>query len=301
MQIKSPIFAVVLVLMLAFNTAHASEVTQLHKGLILNANLELAPHKTMADGVILITHAGLLHRGMETVVYLQKLLKEHGYNTLAINLSLGLNDRHGAYDCKVTHRHRNQDAAEEIGAWLDWLKGRGTQRVVLLGHSRGGAQTALYAAEQDNPLVQAVVLMAPATIANNDAAEYQKRFTQALAPTLALAKKLVKEGKGTTVLTHVNVMTCADVSVTAESFDSYFGEPLRLDTPSLIPKFKKPVLVLVAGADEIVVGLERKIAPLVDGQRVQMNVIDGSDHFFRDLSADDAIDATEAFLKRVHF
>ena len=123
--------------------AHANEVTQPFKGITLNANLELAKDKKPADGVILITHGGLAHRGMELVTNLQKLLKERGYNTLAINLSLGLNDRHGMYDCMVTQRHYNDDAADEIGAWVGWLKKQGATRVALLGHSRGGTQTAL--------------------------------------------------------------------------------------------------------------------------------------------------------------
>ena len=43
--------------------AEAKEVTFQHKGLTLNANLELAVDKTLADGVILITYGGLAHRG----------------------------------------------------------------------------------------------------------------------------------------------------------------------------------------------------------------------------------------------
>jgi pimeloyl-ACP methyl ester carboxylesterase len=284
---------------LAFSSVavEAKEVTLKHKGLTLNADYELAAGKTPADGVILITHGALAHRGMETITYLQNLLKDKGYNTLAINLSLGLNNRHGMYDCKVTHRHRNADAAEEIGAWVDWLKGQGVTRVTLLGHSRGGAQTALYAAERDNPSVKAVVLLAPSTRENNDAADYQRRHNKPLAPVLEKAQKLVKDGKGGTVLEHIDLLYCPDTSATADSFVSYHGPDPRLDTPSLIPKLKKPTLVVVAGNDEVVVVLDKKMAPLADGKRVQMKVIDGADHFFRDLYADDAVEAIDAFLK----
>ena len=38
------------------------------------------------------------------------------------------------------------------------------------------------------------------------------------------------------------------------------------------------------------------MASLADGKRVQMKVIDGADHFFRDLNADDAVEAIDAFL-----
>jgi pimeloyl-ACP methyl ester carboxylesterase len=275
----------------------AKEATLKHKGLTLNANVELAAGMTLADGAILITHGALAHYGMETVVYLQKLFKDRGHNTLAINLSLGLDNRHGMYDCKVIHRHRNDDAADEIGAWVNWLQKQGSKRVALIGHSRGGAQTALFAAERDHALVKAVVLLAPATRDNTDAAAYQRRYNQPLAPMLEKADKLIREGKGDTLLERANLMQCRDIPVTAEGFVSYYGPKARVDALSLIPKIKKPTLVVVAGNDEIVVGLDKKAPPLVDGKRVQLKVVDGADHMFRDLFADDAVDAIDAFLK----
>lgn len=286
---------------IAAGLAHADEVTLPYKALTLNANLELATGKKADDGVVLITHGMLAHRGMETIAYLQNLFKEKGYNTLAINLSLGLDNRHGMYDCKVTHRHRNDDAADEIGAWVDWLKGQGAKRVTLLGHSLGGAQTALYAAERDNALVRAVVLLAPATLDNHDASSYQERYQKPLAAVLEKAQKLVKNGKGGTVLGHTDFLYCPDTTVTADTFVSYYGPDPRLDTPALIPNIKKPTLVVVAGNDEVVVGLDKKVAPLVNGKRAQMGVVDGADHFFRDLYADDAVEAIVAFLKEAGY
>lgn len=275
----------------------AKEVTQTYKGLTLNANLELAAGKTLADGVILITHGSLAHRDMEIIRYLRKLFRERGDNTLAINLSLGFDNRHGMYDCQTPHRHRNDDAAEEIAAWVDWLKGQGAQRVAVLGHSRGGAQTALYAAEHDDAVVKAVVLMAPATAANTDAAGYARRFNKPLAPLLARAQRLVAAGKGDTLLEHSDFLFCADTSVTAAAFVSYYGAGERVDSPALIARIGKPTLVVVAGSDEVVMGLDTLVAPLADGKRVRMKVIDGAGHFFRDLYADDAVDAIDRFLQ----
>ncbi len=275
----------------------AQEVTLLHKGLTLNANLELTKDKKPGDGVILITHGGLVHNGVEIVVDLQNQLKERGYNTLAINLSLGLNNRHNEYDCQVTHHHRNIDAADEIGVWVYWLKQQGAKQATLLGHSRGGAQTALYVAEQDNALMKNVVLIAPAIRENTDAAGYLQRYGKPLAPLLAKAQKLIKDGKGDTVLEHIGILNCADTSATANSFVAYNGQDPRLDTPYLMHKIKKPILVVVAGNDEIVIGLEKKLTSLASDKRVQMKVIDGADHFFRDLYTDDLVEVIDAFLK----
>lgn len=297
MRLKPCISVFILGVAVAVSTVHADEVRLPYKNLTLNANLELAAGQPLNDGAILITHGGLAHHGMELISYLQKLLKTRGYSSLAINLSLGLNNRHGMVDCNITHRHLNDDAVDEIGAWMNWLKQQGTRRVVLLGHSRGGAQTALYAVERDDARVKAVVLMAPATEDNTNPAMYPKRYQKQLMPLLQQAQKLKDAGKGSTMIEHVGLMGCSDTTVTASTFVSYYGQDPRLDTPYLIPKLKKPTLIVVAGSDEEVVGLDKKVAPLADGTRIQMKIIEGADHTFRDLATDDAADAIDAFLK----
>ncbi len=279
------------------SAVNAQEITLQHKGLTLNADLELAAGNTVTDGVILITHGSLAHRAMETITYLRKLFKEYQYNTLAINLSLGLNHRHGMYNCEHTHSHRNNDAIEEISLWVAWLEQQGVKQVTLLGHSRGGAQTALYAVERSNPLIKAVVLLAPATAENTSVDAYRNRYNLALEPLLRKAKQLVKDGKGDTVLGHIGLLTCRDTSATADTFLSYYGQDSRLDTPTLIPKLNVPTLVIVAGGDSVVVDLDKKLEPLIHGTRAQMVIVDGADHMFRDLYADDAVEVIHEFLQ----
>ena len=290
-------WGVVLGVAVLFNAAIADEVSLPYKNLKLNADLTLAPGKKVADGVVLITHGTLAHRDMEMLVAMRNLLRDKGFNTLAINLSLGLDNRHGMYDCKTTHKHRNDDATHEIGAWVAWLKSQGATSIALLGHSRGGAQTAHYAAEHDSPLIKAVVLMAPAVADNASAEGYQQRYKKPLAPVLAKARKLVKQGKGETVLTKTSLLSCPDASVTAASFASYYGQHPHSDTLVLLPKVNGPTLVLWGDKDEIVTGLDKKMAGLMDGKRAQFKTIEGADHFFRDLYAEDAVDVIAPFLK----
>jgi pimeloyl-ACP methyl ester carboxylesterase len=276
--------------------AAAGEVTLRHQGLTLNAEFDAGSPNP--ESVVLITHGGLGHRGMELVGRLRELLRERGHASLAINLGLGLDDRHGMYDCKIPHRHRHADAAEEIGAWVDWLRRQGVKRVTLLGHSRGGAQTALYAAGRNDPLLHSVILLAPDTRESNDADAYRRRHGKALAPVLDRARELVRAGKGGTVLEHTDFLHCADTSVSADTFVSYYGPDPRLDTAHSIPGIRRPLLLVLAGEDEIVVN-NAKFRSLADGARVQMRVIDGAGHFFLDLYADDAADAVLAFLRDV--
>lgn len=300
MPVKSKGYLILVLLLgvLSAGRVHAGEVTLKHQGLTLNAELELAPGRKLADGVILITHGMQAHNNMENLAYLRSLLKDKGYNTLAINLSLGLDNRHGFYDCTRPSTHMYTDAVGEIGAWVAWLGGQGAKKIVLLGHSSGGAQTALFAAEHDDPLVRAVILMAPsASDEKEQARSYRERYGKPLAPILARAESLVKAGKGDTLLAHVPFLAlCKDTSVTAASFVSYYGPDPRRNTITLLPKIRKPTLIFVAGDDQLVKGLDRKAAPFVDGKRIRLKVIPGSDHFFRDLWMDDAVDAMASFL-----
>ena len=95
MRTKRYITTVILALSMMSGIAYADEITLSFKNLTLNANMVLAENGHLTDGVILITHGGLTHNRSDTMTYLQKLFKEHGYNTLAINLSLAIDNRQG--------------------------------------------------------------------------------------------------------------------------------------------------------------------------------------------------------------
>lgn len=281
----------------AVTTAAAEEVTLEHGGLTLNARLETAREDWQAGPVVLITHGTLAHNGMEIIATLQGLLMDQGLSSLAINLSLGLDDRHGMYDCAVPHAHRHTDALDEIGVWLDWLKRRGVRRVVLAGHSRGGNQTAWFAAERPDPAVTGVVLIAPATWSESHAVDdYQRRFKTELAPLLARADALVEAGRGAEWMEHTGFVYCPDAKVQARSFVSYHAPEPRLDTPRLLDGIEVPVLVVAGSMDEVVPDVAEKVEPRADGERVRLVVIEGAGHFFRDLNADELAEHVGEFI-----
>lgn len=274
----------------------AEEIKLQQGDLTLNANLEKASDNWPTGPIILLTHGTLAHNRMEIITTLQQLLLENGVSSLALNLSLGLNDRHGMYDCKTPHTHRHTDALDEIGQWLGWLIEQGAENVILLGHSRGGNQTAWFAAERDNPVIKKVVMVAPQTWdENKSAAGYEKRYGEPLAPVLAKAKELAAK-KGDSLLGNVDFIYCEDTSATADAIVSYYNPDPRFDTPYLLPKIGKPVLVFVGSEDKVVKGLEEKVAPMAVKGNVEMVVIDGADHYFRDLYAEDLVDLLIEFI-----
>ncbi|UCE89989.1 MAG: alpha/beta fold hydrolase [Pseudomonadota bacterium] len=288
----------VTVVVWGFSATVIAEEVKLRQGdLTLNANLVMADGKTLKDGVVLMTHGTLAHNAMEIMSTLQELLAERGESSLAINLGLGLDDRHGFYDCATPHTHRHTDALDEIGIWLNWLQSKGATSVVLLGHSRGGNQTAWFAAERDDAAIKAVVLIAPATWSEKYAAtDFERRYETALKPLLKNAQDLVAAGKPETWLEHTDFIYCKDTKVTAQSFVSYYQADPRRDTPYLLKSIRKPILVFAGSEDKVVKDVDTKVAPHADGKKISLVVIEGADHFFRDLYAEDIADAIGEFL-----
>ena len=292
-----PTAGLALVLALSVTAADAEDVTLAHAGLTLNANLETAGAEWQKGPVVLMTHGTLAHGRMEIMQSLQSALKDRGISSLSMTLSLGLDKRQGMYECATPHTHKHTDAVEEIGAWLGWLQSQGVTKVALLGHSRGGNQSARFAAAHPDASVTAVILVAPQTWTETDAAEdYQKRYGKVLAPQIERARRLAAEGKGGSLMEHVDFVYCPDTSATAAAFLSYYAPDPRMDTPHLIPEIKVPVLVVAGSEDDVIKGLVEKVQPLADGKRVKLTVVDGADHFFRDLYAEEIADAVQALL-----
>jgi len=266
-------------------------------GLTLNAHLSLAEGKTLADGVVLITHGTLAHNKMEITKALQEALKEREVNSLAINLSFSINDRKSAMlDCAIDHKHKHTDAMNEIAAWVGWLKKSGASRIVLAGHSRGGYQTAWYAAERMDPAITHVALIAPGGSSGAPGnAGYTRTHGQPLNPLLEKAKRYVADGKANELLKKVGLLYCKDTNVSAASFVSYYDPAALKNTKALLPMIKSPTLIVAGSEDNVIRGLVPAVKPMVS-DKLKLIVVDGAGHFFRDLYLEDVADGIVEFM-----
>ncbi len=288
-----PAFFILTILLATQLAAADQDIKIQYNGLTLNANLANAGEKLAGQPVVLIVHGTLAHNKMEIISGLQNALLERDITSLAINLSLGRNDRKGMYDCKSMHRHLHEDALDEISQWLDWLQQQKVKSVAVLGHSRGGNQVAWFAAERMRPELSKIILMAPMTWnAQYAAKSYQKNYGVKLAPLLAKAKTM-----GDKTMKSVDFIYCPKTDVKAASFVSYYRDDPRKDTPYLLPKIKRPVLVLVAENDKVVKNLAPKIEPLTADGRIKMVEIPEAGHMFLDFALDDAADSIAEFLQ----
>jgi pimeloyl-ACP methyl ester carboxylesterase len=277
---------------LAAQPLAASPVSLTREGLTLNAELVTAGENWAGGPVVLMTHGTLAHNGMEIIKGLQRMLKERGVSSLAINLGLGLDRRPSTmYDCPTPHTHKHADAVDEIGAWLGWLKEQGARKVALLGHSRGGNQTAWFAAERPDPAVVGVYLIAPGGWGDaHDAEDYRKRYGKDLSAVLEQARSLVAAGKPKQLIQPVDFIYCEQTAASAEAILGYYAPEQLRDTGELLPKISVPVVVFVGSEDTVVKGLAENMASLADGEHIRLEVADGADHFFRDLYSEDIAD-----------
>jgi len=286
----------ILVLLPLAQGVFAAEVKLQQGDLTLNANLEKT-EGWPAGPTVLITHGTLYHNKSELTTALQELFLENGVSSLAINLGLGLNDRQGPYDCATLHTHKHEDAVTEIGVWLGWLKDQRVKQVALLGHSRGGNQTAWFAAEHDDPVIRQVILVAPQTWSSEAAARgYKESYGKPLAPVLKKATDLVAAGQSETVMEHTDFIYCKDTTASAAAVVSYYAPDPRKDTPYLLPQIKKPLLVFVGTEDKLVMEVDEKLAPLAAAGTIDLEVMEGADHFFRDLYAEDLVERAVEFI-----
>jgi pimeloyl-ACP methyl ester carboxylesterase len=281
--------------------AHAEEVLIDHDGLDLVGQLEIAPGKSLAgDGVVLLLHGTLGHHRMELIASLQEFLRESGVNSLAVTLSLGLNERRGMFDCTIEQDHRHDDAVNELDSWISWLGERGAKSITLAGHSRGANQVALYLARAGSPLVKRAVLIAPpADNADTLAQGYESRFRTQLAPLMGQAEvqRANAEGEGGSALIEdIGFLLCPQARVTADAFLNYYTDDRRFLTPALLANVKLPVLVVIGDQDEGAGRLQQAIQNAALGQNISFGTLAGADHFFRDLYAEDLANEIAKFV-----
>jgi len=288
-----------------------------HDGLRLNGNL-VVPAGSTSGPMFILVHGTWGHSGMEIIDGLQARLTDAGQKSLAITLSLGVDNRQGFMNCEPPIKANHGAAADEINQWVKYAQTR-WQQIVLVGHSRGGNQVMLYNqaynqqhildysqthsrnhSQSDStlgnqsltePNVARFVLIAPMTWDADEAAKaYAERFGAVLADRLAVARARTDE------VIRADLLNCPDIDVLGRSFLSYYSaEPTR-NTPELLATAAQPVLIFQGTDDSLAQGFIAQEALVEKNPLITVQWLDGADHFFRDLYTDDIVDAMLEWL-----
>ncbi len=267
-------------------SANANPVQISFQGLKLNANYEKTDNKSKP--FYLILHGTWSWQGAELPSSFQQLLTEEDYGSLAITLSLNQNNRTGPLDCKNVIKDLHQQAYEELHHWYQFLTNKGYNKIVLVAHSRGGAQAAEYIKDYPKDKISQLVLIAPMTFDKKLVYKYyQKKYQQDLSQ---LVKKAAAFKDQKWLMKHTDVLYCKKATVTAGSFLSYYGDGIERDTPTIIQHLKLPVRVYLGSEDSISIQFTKEIKSKKLHKNTVIKTIDGSDHFFRDLYLDEIVE-----------
>lgn len=277
-------------------SVHASEVTLEYQGLTLNANLELSPGSDFKDGIVLIVHGYLAHNKMEIIRTSQQALLDNGQSSLAINLSLGVDNRHGFYECTSPHRHTQENAVDELKAWVGWLRDKGVTKITMMGHSRGANQIMIYAVEDKAPEVTKLVMLAPG-MGTTAGLTYKDRYGKSFEEPLALASQRAAAGKGSDLMADIDLLSCPKARVSADSFISYYGKNNKFrQFTTYLPRISVPTLIVIGTLDDRQPNAREIVAPFVDNDHIRLGIIEGAGHFFRDFNLDEAMELAVEFI-----
>ena len=274
------------------------EVTQQYKGLTINANLEMAEGKDFEDGMVLILHGLTAHNKMEVIRTAQQVLLDNERSSLAINLSLGIDNRHGFHDCSLPQRHIQDNAVYELSAWVAWLRERGTDQITMIGHSRGANQVMVYAVENRDPEVTHLVMMAPGLGNNNVKQIFQERYGYIIDEPLEKAYQQISSGNGDDLMKSIDTLPCPKANVTANSFVSYYSKNNKFRKyGEYLSKISIPTLIITGTEDDRQPDIVELMKPFTNNENIRVSVIEGAGHFFRDLNMDEAMEAAIEFIE----
>ncbi len=181
-----------------------------------------------------------------------------------------------AYECVA-------DGSLDLAAWVVWLRQRGYERVVLVGHSLGAVKALFavaHASDEAFAAVRAVAAISPPRLSH-------QRFVQGARAEEFLgdearAQALLDDGRGQELL---EVRFPLPYPVSAAGFLDKYGSDERYNIERFIGRVPCPALVVLGEvemrANLAFRGLADDLERLVpDRARLQVEVVSGADHFY---------------------
>ena len=100
------------------------------------ANADFRPGDKNKPAVFLL-HGFMSTHNLNIIQVIAEELEDQGYTVLAPTLSLNINNRQSGINCDAVHTHTMESDVIEIGKWIDWLKNKGHNDIIMTGFSTG--------------------------------------------------------------------------------------------------------------------------------------------------------------------
>lgn len=273
---------VLLLLLCCFSlAAQAATVTQkLGNGLVVRADYRKA---AVGKPAVIVLHGFLQTHEFPTGYRLAEGINADGFTVLAPTLSLGVTHRQQSLACEAIHAHTMQDAVDEIGAWVRWLKKRHKGPIMLVSHSFGSVEALAYLSGKPDPAITRFIGISIIEGRLKLSAAARERL-------MAKLKEAVRTGTPR-VVTH-QFSYCPNYLATPAGLLSYLEwTPTRvLDAASHL----RPRSLYIMGGQDERLG-EGWVDLLAKHNRV--NIIEGANHF---MDGEHEFDLLDAVLKELN-
>mgnify|MGYP000211023064 CR=1 FL=1 len=246
---------------------------------------------SQSEAIAIILHGTRGHQNLEIISSLRESLFENGIDSLTFNLSYGIKNRVNDFlPCDIEHNHSHGGSIYEIRLWYDYALKKGYKNIYLIGHSRGGLDIMYFyktLEEAKQMPIKSLFLLAP--IFNNwdqEINKIEKKYNIHINSLLSQPDKKLE----------IDFLGCENITVNSKIFLSYYvpsGAPeySHVNLRQNLYETSAQVFIITASEDNIAVDTHKLAIPISSAKKnIQLNMIDGSDHFFRDLYFDDLMD-----------
>lgn len=222
-----------------------------------------------AQPALLLLHGFLQTHNFGIIQSLANELSDAHYTVLAPTLTLGIDQRRQSLPCDAIQNHRLADGTQELAGWVQWLKSRGHQRVVVIGHSSGAMRVLLYAnTAAQEPALAGAVLISMASLGD-------KLHPEATRPDQSRAQAMIAAGDETLQRYHLGFCD-GNYLAPPDAYLSY-SEADDETLLSALRALPHPVVTIFGDADKnLPVGWIEDVA--ATGRHVK--VVKGAGHFY---------------------
>lgn len=265
--LKSVTKAAFLSLLLISSPSFAETVvTDISKNLKAQAEYLKADSKT----AVLIAHGFLTTNKFHTIQSMATALSDEGYSVLAPNLTLNISQRSQSMKCNSIHTHTLLDDAKEINIWITWLKNKGYENIVLLGHSSGSQELLVSQDLKQDPAVKLNIFTSLFYFNGKGVGILQSDVDKA---NNLIKNNLDKPEKYSFLFCKGNYVA------TPKSFLSYLALTREKNLKSL-NNLKTPSYTIIGGADKRFEMTGHDWLDELKATSTEVVVIDGANHFF---------------------
>jgi pimeloyl-ACP methyl ester carboxylesterase len=165
----------------------------------------------------------------------------------------------------------------DIEAWVAFLAARGTEHIILQGHSHGALKVTYYMHRTEDPRVTGLILLSPSDDFGRQREVMGDRFGEAL----EVAGRMVGEGNGAALMPEgyfhypVSAATYVDIYKSDSHLKIFNLAETDIDVFPELESVRVPVLVIVGSVDEAFVGAPDEYLSAIRRRMINVSSWDG--------------------------